>query len=142
MLFNSIEFILFLATFFVSVILFKNKFRLIVIIFSSIFYAYWSFKFLILLYLIIFLSHWLGNLIFKSKNKIYYLIFYTLVVVSLLIYFKYGEFFLQNLDNFSKIILPIGISFYLFQSISYLVDIYRNRIKGLKKIFEVLIMKG
>ncbi len=141
MLFNSIEFILFLVTFFVSVILFKNKFKLIVIIFSSIFYAYWSFKFLILLYLIIFLSHLLGNLIFKSKNKIYYLIFYTFVVVSLLIYFKYGEFFLQNLDNFSKIILPIGISFYLFQSISYLIDIYRNRIEptNLKNYFFFII---
>ena len=129
MLFNSAEFILFFLTFITSVTLFKKNFKLIIIIFSSIFYAYWSLKFLILLYLIIFLSYLLGQLIFRSKYKIYYLIFYTFIVISLLIYFKYGEFFVKNLENFNKIILPIGISFYLFQSISYLIDIYKKKIK-------------
>ena len=74
------------------------------------------------------ISYLLGQFIFKSKNKIYYLILYTFLVVSLLVYFKYGNFFLQNLEGLSEIVLPIGISFYLFQSISYLIDIYKGKI--------------
>ena len=74
------------------------------------------------------ISYLLGQFIFKSKNKIYYLILYTFLVVSLLVYFKYGNFFLQNLEGLSEIVLPIGISFYLFQSIYYLIDIYKGKI--------------
>ena len=129
MLFNSIDFILFFLTFLTSITLFKKNFKLIVIIFSSIFYAYWSLKFLFLLYFVILISFLLGKYIFKSKNKVYFLIIYALVVISLLVYFKYGGFFLKDSSNLNNIILPIGISFYLFQSISYLIDIYNKKTK-------------
>ena len=128
MLFNSIDFILFFLTFLTSITLFKKNFKLILIFFSSIFYAYWSLKFLFLLYFVILISFLLGKYIFKSKNKVYFLIIYALVVISLLVYFKYGGFFLKDSSNLNNIILPIGISFYLFQSISYLIDIYKGKI--------------
>lgn len=129
MLFNSVEFISFFLLFLISIFFFNKNFKLIIIIFSSIFYAYWSLKFLLLLYLIIIVSFFFGKFIFKTKNKIYFIVAYTFIVIMLLVYFKYGNYFLKNLDNLSKIILPIGISFYLFQSISYLIDIYKKKIR-------------
>ena len=66
--------------------------------------------------------------------------------IGILIFFKYTGFFLTNLNNIfnlgikvPKIVLPIGISFYTFQSMSYVIDVYRKRV-GLQKNFFTLLL--
>lgn len=64
------------------------------------------------------------------------------VNLSALIFYKYSSFLIENLSllglnlavNFNKIALPIGISFYTFQSISYLIDLYRKQVEGQKNL--------
>ncbi len=72
----------------------------------------------------------------KQNQKKAILILGILFSLSFLIYFKYRNFFLENYHNIrgenynlTHLILPIGISFYTFQSISYLVDVYQNKLK-------------
>ena len=86
----------------------------------------------------------IGNLIHKKKNSKLFLIIGITISLGILFFFKYFNFFVSDLGNintsntiFSKIILPIGISFYTFQSISYLVDIYKKKIDptNLKNLF-------
>lgn len=77
------------------------------------------------------------------KRKLF-LVFPVLLNVGLLCYFKYFNFFMENvssvfdlsLDNLSEIILPIGISFYTFESITYSVDVYRKVHQPLDKFWE------
>lgn len=143
MLFNSIEFLIFLSLFYTTIFFFKKNWKIIGIIFSLFFYAYWSLKFLILLYFLVLQGYFFAKLILRNKNKIYlfFPIFFSLISLS---FFKYFNFFLEDilmlekensLVNFSyKIILPLGISFYTFQVIGFIVDIYIGKIKKVKLI--------
>ena len=115
------------------------------IIFSLFFYYKSSGPFLLLFVGIItcdfFLAHWINRLE-GVKRKI--LLVCTLVYsLSFLLYFKYANFIISNLNNwlctdFSEhdLFLPIGISFYTFQSISYLVDVYRKEIPPSNRIVD------
>lgn len=109
------------------------------IIFGFYFYYKASGLFLILLITSLsadyIFSKWIHNCK-KTKLKKLILIFGILFSLSFLVYFKYSNFFLENISylthtNYilSDFILPIGISFYTFQSISYLVDVYQNKIQ-------------
>ena len=87
-------------------------------------------------------NYFFGILIERNppKTATWALIAGILVNVSLLIYFKYYGFFAQNievifhlkLEASHQVELPIGISFYTFQSLSYLIDIYRKEVKGVE----------
>lgn len=122
----------------------KNKWKKLYIIFFSLFFYYKSSgPFLGLFVLMIACDFLFAKLIAKSfgfKKKLY--LFLSLIYsLSFLFYFKYSNFFITNFNDLlgthfelNNLFLPIGISFYTFQSISYLVDVYRNEIPASKNI--------
>ena len=144
MLFNSISFVLF----FIIVFIFYwstfsktvNRRNLVLLISSYIFYGWWDYRFLSLIIFSTIVDFFVGHYIFYLKSfrsrkiLLYISIFANLGVLSI---FKYFNFFIENLINaFSliglnidfvglNIILPVGISFYTFQTLSYTIEIYR-----------------
>ena len=153
MLFNSINFLLFLLAAFLVFWLVFNKTREMQNFFISIislsFYALWDWRFLGLLLITILSTYYLGLLIAKAKKqetiiwakkKNWWLLMCALSLnIGILLFFKYFNFFVQSFaDTFSffgkdlnitlfKIILPVGISFYTFTALSYLIDIYKEK---------------
>ena len=124
----------------------RSKMVLFVILFSLFFYyksSGWFFLLIVATSLIDWLLSWM---IFKSKTRNRKRLFMWLsiaVSLSVLGYFKYANFFLWNWNMMVKgnyqpldIILPVGISFYTFQSISYVVDVYKRRIAPTRKYFD------
>jgi len=153
MLFNSIEFALFLPlVFFVYWFIFNKKLNhqnLFILIASYAFYGWWDYRFLALIFLSSIIDYSIGLFIFKtscSKKRKMLLGISLLANLGMLGFFKYFNFFIENfIDAFSlmginlqantlKIILPVGISFYTFQTLSYTIDIYRNRLKPTNNI--------
>jgi len=121
------------------------NFQNIIFLFASyLFYSYWDWRFLTLIIIVSFQTFYFGRLIqLFIKNKKIYLISSILINLLVLFFFKYFNFFyeefvnLLNLNNdlvLNKIILPVGISFYIFQSITYVVDIYFEKINPEKNI--------
>lgn len=148
MLFNSIPFLLFLMIAFFLYWQFaskKNSYQnLFLFLISLLFYALWDFRFLILLLISIGIGYFVGQKISKSncqKIKKAWFLLSVLLHLVLLIFFKYYNFFATSfsaiLIKFGlktelqtlQILLPIGISFYTFHGLSYLIDIYKNKIK-------------
>ena len=118
---------------YLSVSLFKNLrlYKVILIIFSIIFYGVWSYKFLLLFLALIYFNFTLTNSLIglQDKKKYLYVIFGIIANLFVLIYFKYFNFLIENINqifslsfNLKNIILPLGISFITFQQISYLVN--------------------
>ena len=147
MLFNSIEFAIFLPIVFIIYWFFGNKNlsiqNYIILFFSYIFYGWWDWRFLILIFLSTLVDFYVGNKIFQYKNiskRKFLLLISILFNLSLLGIFKYFNFFIESFNialNFLghdnrhstlNIILPVGISFYTFQTMSYTIDIYRRKI--------------
>jgi D-alanyl-lipoteichoic acid acyltransferase DltB (MBOAT superfamily) len=121
----------------------KSKFRWplpILLIASTVFYATWSVKFFALLVLSACINYTFGYFLLTSEKKRtnkqkLLLISGILFNVGLLGYFKYFNFFVDNCNRFfgtqwyvAKIILPLGISFYTFQQLAYLVDAYKRTV--------------
>lgn len=152
MLFNSIEFLLFLPIVFALYwgvfgknLRWQNAF---VVLASYVFYGWWDWRFLILIAFTSFCSWGSGLLIDRSNNegKIQRakLLLLSNIIVNLLILgvFKYYNFFVQSfVDLFAsfgvtlhsstlKLILPVGISFYTFQALSYSIDVYKKKIEA------------
>lgn len=110
-----------------------------IIIFGFYFYYKSSGVFLILLFTCLSVDYLFSIWMDKTENlkqKKLILIGGILFSLSFLLYFKYRNFFLENVSyltgdsyNMENLILPIGISFYTFQSISYLVDVYKSKLK-------------
>ena len=144
MLFNSLTFIVF----FLFVLLFHytvSSWRIqktILLISSYIFYAAWNPPFVIILWFSTLLDWWVAKGLAKREKvgeRRFLLSLSLLGNLGLLGFFKYGEFFLENFIGFIQwvgldfnpavpdIILPIGISFYTFQTLSYTLDIYLRR---------------
>ncbi len=156
MLFNSFEFIFFLPTVLIIYWFIVNKNlrlqNLFLVVASYVFYAWWDWRFLFLLVFISLSNYTLGLLIGKYKGKKYFFLIIGLILnLGVLVYFKYFNFFISSfIDLISltgytiksttiNIILPLGISFYTFLSISYLVDVYKNKIEAKKDVIEVLL---
>lgn len=128
--------------------LISGKHRVIFLIFSSyLFYSYWDWRFTILLLSSTILDFYLGNKIYICKNKIKRKWLLTVSIafnLGVLAFFKYFNFFAESINSMTNkfgvelgyvelnIILPVGISFYTFQTMSYTIDIYRNEIKPTK----------
>ena len=153
MLFNSIEFALFLPLVFIAYwfIAPKNlKAQNIIILLSSyVFYGWWDWRFLILIIFSSAIDYSIGLKLSETTNqKDRKLLLYTSLFVNLgvLGFFKYYNFFLESFsDAFTlfgqslgtsrlDIILQIGISFYNFQTLRYTIDVYRNKMKPTKDI--------
>lgn len=150
MFFNSLEFAIFFPTvFFLNWLFSKNlvKRNLLILVASYLFYGWWDWRFLILIFISSFVDFFIGQKLYevptKQQKKLYLLI--SLVMnLGLLLYFKYANFFIDTfVKSFSffgkqidfvdlNIILPVGISFYTFQTLSYSIDIYRGQLKPTK----------
>ncbi len=146
MIFNSLTFLLFLLFFTILYWILKDKYRLALVFLSSlIFYGFWKIEFLLLILFSTFLdfeiSKRLDKISIKFRKKRKFLLILSLVTnLGLLIYFKYLYFIADNINdlfivfgksieiNLPNIILPLGISFYTFQTISYTVDVFRKHV--------------
>lgn len=151
MLFNTARFLAMFMVFYSVYIALKNTFypRLIyVICFSLFFYYLSSGAFFILIVLSSVFDYFITKWMYYSKSiKTQKLLVTISVIVNLglLGYFKYMNFFIDSYNTlsnsyleFQKIALPVGISFFTFQSISYVVEIYRKEIQPTKSYIDYL----
>ena len=151
MLFNSVDFAVFLPIiFFLYWFVFNHKIKyqnLLIVIASYVFYGWWDWRFLTLIFFSTTIDYIIGQLLSKEqkilKRKI---LLWTSILVNLgfLGFFKYYNFFLDNFVsafsifgtslniNSISIILPVGISFYTFQTLSYSIDVYRRKLEPTK----------
>ncbi len=149
MLFNSFEFLLFLPIVF---LLYWQVFRgrrlqnLLIVVASYVFYGWWDWRFLFLIALTSFCSFTSGLLLehYEGRRRWQQAVSATNIIFNLLILgiFKYYNFFVENLDALFgmmgyhldwvtlNIILPVGISFYTFQALSYTIDIYQKKLSA------------
>ena len=152
MLFNSIEFLLFLPIVFsLYWFVFNNNLKiqnLLILVSSYVFYGWWDYRFLSLIFLSTIVDYIIGLNIPKqdSEKKQKLLLWCSILFnLSVLGFFKYFNFFVDSwIDLFSSIgyeiksvwtlniILPVGISFYTFQTMSYTIDIYRKKLDPTK----------
>ncbi len=147
MYFNSIDFLAFVSVFFFLYWFVFNK-RLaaqntFITIASYFFYGWWDWRFLILIFISSSIDFFIGKALVSSKQKNRKLLLAISLIsnLGLLFFFKYFNFFIESfVTAFSfigfkanteslEIILPVGISFYTFQTLSYTIDIYRNKLK-------------
>lgn len=151
-LFHSFDFIFFLIFVLFLYWILPQRFRNSLLLLASyLFYGSWSKWLLIPLIVSTFVDYFCGQLISASHTKSRKKLFLLVSIVtnlSLLGFFKYFNFFADNLIrllntfglnfNFTllNIILPIGISFYTFQKLSYTIDIYRGKIHPTKNIID------
>lgn len=142
MLFNSWQFAVFLPIVFLLYWTFNPKFRWILLLAASYyFYMSWNIKYIVLILFTTFVSYAGAILIEKYKYKRSALFLTIISCLGVLFIFKYFNFFSDTLINifsaFSihlhpitlKIMLPVGISFYTFQTLSYVIDVYKGKIK-------------
>ena len=154
MLFNSFEYLLFLPTVFLLYWFVFNKQikwqNLLLLAVSYVFYGWWDWRFLSLIVFSSFVDYFCGLAIEKAKQqniKKRWLSLSMLVNLGFLGVFKYFNFFSSELSTACSalgydvdaltldIVLPVGISFYTFQTMSYTIDVYRNKLKPTKDIF-------
>jgi alginate O-acetyltransferase complex protein AlgI len=150
MLFSSISFLYyFLPTVLILYFIVPNKFKNTVLLFSSLFFYFYGEPTYVLLMIVSAVSGYLHGLwIEKAKARgggklpLASSIFFSLAG---LLYFKYTDFFIQNANRLLntqipllKLALPIGISFYTFQILSYVIDVYRGDAKVQKNVLDFL----
>lgn len=153
MLFNSIDFGIFLPIVFILYWLVANKNlklqNLLIVVASYIFYGWWDWRFLSLIFFSSLVDYFIGLGLLKQENQTKRkILLWTSILVNLgfLGFFKYYNFFLDNfVTAFSffgteikassmNIILPVGISFYTFQTMSYSIDVYRRKLEPTKDL--------
>lgn len=151
MLFNSLEFAIFLPVVFILYwfVVHKNlKLQnLLIVVASYFFYGWWDARFLILILFSTVLDYLVGLYLHKEENPFRRKLLLVVSVcanLGLLGFFKYFNFFISNFSaaftffgyplhlGTLSIILPVGISFYTFQSLSYTIDVYRKKIEPTK----------
>ena len=157
MLFNSFAFLIFFPLVTLVYFLLAHKYRwLWLLIMSCVFYMFFIPKYIIILFVTITIDYWAGIKIANSTGKVRkrYLIISIVSTILVLAIFKYANFFNSNVGalasllgwNYSltslKIILPIGLSFHTFQSLSYVVEVYRGNYKPEKHfgIYSLYVM--
>lgn len=151
MLFNSIEFIIFLPITFILYWLLHRNLRwqnLFVVAASYVFYGWWDWKFLLLIAFTTLCSYASGRMIAScaEKSAKAKAVMWTNIAINLLILgvFKYYDFFAQsfadaflggNADGMLlHLVLPVGISFYTFQALSYSIDVYRGTMHATRDV--------
>lgn len=151
MLFNSIDFAIFLPIVFILYWFITNKSlqlqNLLIVLSSYLFYGWWDWRFLGLIFFSTLVDYFVGRKlrIEENRTKRKILLWSSILVnVGFLAFFKYYNFFLDNFitaftffgseinANSLNIILPVGISFYTFQTLSYTIDVYRRNLKPTK----------
>ncbi len=153
MLFNSIDFAFFLPiVFFFYWFIVNKNLRLqnfLIVVASYIFYGWWDWRFLSLILFSTLVDFTVGNLL-KNEEKAFkrkiYLWISIIVNLGFLGFFKYYNFFVDSFEdafsffgkeiqsNTLNIILPVGISFYTFQTLSYTIDVYKRKLEPTKDL--------
>jgi len=153
MIFNSIDFLIYFIVVVTVYFCIPKKFTWIWLLISSYyFYMYWNIKYLFLILFSTIITYIAGILIDKirKKDEIFFkketlikciLLFSIILNLLILFYFKYFNFFVENINymlsvfnipkdlNYIDILLPVGISFYTFQALSYVIDVYKEETK-------------
>lgn len=153
MLFNSIDFAVFLPIVFVLYWFVTQKHlklqNALIVVASYVFYGWWDWRFLSLIVFSTLVDYsiglWLGKT--KAQHKRLVLLWLSILVnLGFLGFFKYYNFFVDNFvtafsffgaaiqPNTLNIILPVGISFYTFQTLSYTIDVYRRKLEPTKDV--------
>ncbi len=150
MVFSSVTFlcIFFPIVFLLHTVLTNTKLRNALLVLASIvFYAYGE-PVYVLLMLVSVLLNYLFGLGVAGKHKKLAAVFAVIVNIGLLVAFKYAGFFVTELNRIlpanllipvPKLTLPIGISFYTFQALSYVIDVYRGETAVQKNFFRLLL---
>jgi len=152
MLFNSLLFICFFAgVYFVYRCLchqWQNRFLLVA---SYIFYGAWDYRFLALIFISTCVDYLVARAISRSSDQRYRRMLLALSIstnLGILGFFKYFNFFVENLYSLLQgvglgtsqpllsVVLPVGISFYTFQTISYSVDVFKGRLEPVQNFFD------
>jgi alginate O-acetyltransferase complex protein AlgI len=145
-LFNSFNFLYFFSIFYVLYwFIFKNSLKyqnILILVASYIFYASWDYRFLVLIIISTLLDFFIGLMIansYKTNLKKLLLLISIVINLGILGVFKYYNFFVESFvdligygssSNWTlNVILPVGISFYTFQTMSYSLDIYKGDLK-------------
>jgi alginate O-acetyltransferase complex protein AlgI len=142
MLFNSLQFLFFFPVVIAAYFILHPRFRWILLLAASYyFYMCWDYRYIVLIVFSTIIDYTTGILIFKTQSRNVKKIFLYLSLstnLGLLFFFKYFNFFSNNINVafekfniFSNVpvydyLLPVGISFYTFQTLSYTIDIYRG----------------
>src|SRR6187402_830813 len=161
MLFNSIAFGLFLpVVFFIYWYVVKNSLRLqnlFLLLASYFFYGFWDYRFLFLLIFSTLLDYYSAIKVHQENNQVrrkVWLMISICINLGFLGFFKYYNFFAESvaatLSSFGlqanpwtlSIILPVGISFYTFHGISYIVDVYNKKISPTKNFIDYAVFVG
>lgn len=160
MLFPTITFAIFLTiVLLVHTVLLKKPtlWKICMLIASYIFYSWWDWRFLTLIWTSTLVDFWAGQRIENTASTSHrrsYLLLSICTNLGMLAYFKYAGFFVDSFVdvmgslgfNLSveplRIILPVGISFYTFQTMSYSIDIYRNNLKPTKSLLDFALFVG
>ncbi|NNF75988.1 MAG: MBOAT family protein [Flavobacteriaceae bacterium] len=153
MLFNSIDFAIFLPIVFFLYWFVTNKWlkvqNILVVVSSYVFYGWWDYRFLALIIFSTIVDYIVGRMLSRTESKparLRLLWVSILVNIGFLGFFKYYNFFVDNfIEAFSffgkeispntlNIILPVGISFYTFQTLSYTIDVYKRKLEPTRDI--------
>ena len=149
MLFSSMTFVfMFLPIVCISYLFIRNDIRnSLLLVASIIFYAWGEPNYLVIMLSTIIINYWGARLLDKYRSKAKLILSATILLdLSFLFYFKYFDFVITNINHITsaniplhKIIMPIGISFYTFQAISYLIDVYRKETTVQKDIYKLAL---
>jgi len=157
MLFNSFIFLWFFAVVYTGYLLLRRNHRaqnLILLIASFVFYGYWDWRFLGLLVLSALIDYVAGGALYRSRSpraRRWLLAVSMCSNLGILGFFKYWNFFAASaaraLGAFGlhpdfvtlNVVLPLGISFYTFQSMTYAIDIYRGQLKPAGNVWDYLL---
>lgn len=152
MVFSSVEFLIFFAIVFVTLIIAESKaigkkvsepsvrrFKHVFLLLASyVFYGWWDWRFCFLMFSLTFIAYVSAKNIAREKNTAFFKFLGVAFPLIILGFFKYFNFFLESFSTVFRIenmgtlniILPVGISFYTFQSMSYTIDVMRKDIKS------------
>lgn len=142
MLFNSLQFLIFFPIVVMLYFLIPHKFRYLWLLFASYFFYMSQEPFYVVFLIMSTTITWItGNLLYKAKSKRSRNLIVAggfILTLSFLLYFKYTDFLLSLFGSSTRLnlILPIGISFYTFQSLTYIMDCYRGEVPPEKNIFK------
>ena len=153
MLFNSPEYFIFLIIILILYYSLTHRFQNLMLLAASyLFYSFWDYRFLSLILISTVVDYLSGWVIYRapdnSPKRRIFLAISIIVNLGILGFFKYFNFFIDNADRLLSsfgfqvsvpvlyVILPVGISFYTFQTMAYTIDVYRGKIKPVNSILD------
>lgn len=150
MVFNSYEFLLFFPVVSLLYFVFPHKFRWVVLLTSSLFFYFYFEPIYVLILIGVVLNSYLAGLLMRnaSGQKVKRILLWSGIAINIavLFFFKYFDFFSSTVGSVAEwrghsnpfpllnLLLPLGISFYTFQAIAYLTDVYRGTVVAEKRI--------